>query len=358
MLAVSVFMHRAIPVTGNRPMKNATAFLLAFAMMVSFLLPAAAAEAPRGRLTGGQAYELPNWFKKSFLVMQEDVEEASQQGRHLMLFMHLAECPYCARLLDENFRRGDTKNFTEKNFDVIGIDIRGSSTVEWFDGKTYSEQELARMLKTIATPTMLFFDANGKTVLRLNGYRQPAVLRQALDYVHGKHYQSQSLAAYVEQQNKSAVYRFRPDPRFSDMTDFRGYSKPLAVIFEDRDCADCDEFHAKVLNHAAVQPELAKFRVVRLDAYSTSPITDIEGRKTTPKEWAQRLNVIYRPGVVFFNEGKERMRMDGMQYHYHFRELLRYVSGRHYREHATFSSYNAARREELLQQGVVIDYSQ
>jgi thioredoxin-related protein len=339
-------------------MKTLTTFSLTFAAMVSFLFSVAGADAPRGRLTGGQVYELPGWFKKSFLVLNEDVEEAKAQGRHVMLFMHLAECPYCARLLNENFRSGDTKNFTEKNFDVIGIDIRGGNIVEWFDGKTYSEAELARKLKVVATPTLVFFDAKGKTVLQLNGYRTPRALRHALNYVQGKHYQSQSLASYVEQQNKSAIYRFRSDPRFSDMTDFRGYSKPLAVIFEDKDCADCDEFHAKVLNHAAVQTELAKFRIVRLDAYSTSPIIDIEGRKTTPKEWAQRLNVIYRPGMVFFNEGKERMRMDGMQYHYHLKEISRYVSGRHYREHATFPSYNAARREELLQQGVVIDYSQ
>jgi thioredoxin-related protein len=339
-------------------MKTLTTFLLAFAVMVSSMLPVAGADMPRGRLTGGQIYELPGWFKKSFLVLSEDVQEAREQGRHVMLFMHLAECPYCARLLDENFRSGDTKNFAEKNFDVIGIDIRGSNTVEWFDGKSYSEKELAMMLKVVATPAMLFFDANGKTVLRLDGYRQPRPMRQALDYVHGKHYQSQSLARYVEQQNNNAVYRFRPDPRFSDMTDFKGYSRPLAVIFEDKDCADCDEFHAKVLNHAAVQPELAKFKVVRLDAYSTSPIIDIEGRKTTPKEWAQRLNVIYRPGVVFFNEGKERAWMDGMYYHFHLKELLRYVSGKHYRQHSTFSSYSATRREELLQQGVVIDYSQ
>ena len=85
---------------------------------------------------------------------------------------------------------------------------------------------------------------------------------------------------------------------------------------------------------------------------------DLDGKKTSPREWAQRLNVIYRPGVVFFNEGQERVRMDGMQYHYHFKELLRYVSGKHYRRHASFSSYNAERREELLQQGAVIDYSQ
>lgn len=339
-------------------MKILAALSLVIAMTVSFLPAAAGADTPRGRLTGGQAYELPGWFKKSFLALSEDVQEAREQGRHVMLFMHLDECPYCARLLDENFRQGETKKFAERHFDVIGINIRGGNTVEWFDGKSYSETELARKLKVVATPTLVFFDMKGNIVLQLNGYRKPPALRQALEYVHGKHYQSLSPASYVEQQNKSAVYRFQPDPRFTDMSDFKGYAKPLAVIFEDKDCADCAEFHAKVLNHAAVQPELAKYKIVRLDAYSMSPIVDIEGRKTTPKEWAQRLNIVYRPGVVFFNEGKERMRMDGMQYHYHFRELLRYVSGRHYRKYATFSSYNAARREELLSQGAVIDYSQ
>lgn len=194
--------------------------------------------------------------------------------------------------------------------------------------------------------------------MRLNGYRKPPAIRQALDYVHGRYYPSQSLTSYIERQKISADYRLKPDARFSGMTDFKGYAKPLAVLFEDKDCVDCEEFHAKVLNHPDVQPELAIYKIARLDAYSTSPIVDVDGRKTTPKAWAQRLNILYRPGIVFFNEGKERMRMDGMHYHFHFRELLRYVSGRHYRQHATFTSCNAARREELLRQGAVIDHSQ
>ena len=330
---------------------------MAIAVAIVGLAAVTEADTPPGRLTGGQIYDLPGWFKKSFLVLGEDVQEAKAQGRHVLLFLHLAECPYCARQLDENFRSGDTKIFAEKHFDVIAIDIRGGNTVEWFDGMSYTEQALAAKLKVIATPTMLFFDHRGKTVLRLNGYRQPRSLRQALDYVHRKQYRLQSLASFVEQQKQNPVYGFRQDPRFSNISNFKGYSQPLAVIFEDQDCVDCDEFHSKVLDHADVQPELAKFKVVRLDAYSTSPIVDFDGRKTSPREWAERLNVVYRPGVVFFNEGKERVRMDGMQYHYHFKELLRYVSGKHYRRHASFSSYNAARREELLQQGAVIDYS-
>lgn len=339
-------------------MKILTVILTAMSVLAASPLPAVGADTPRGRLAGGQTYEMPGWFKKSFLILSEDAEEAAKQGRHLMLFLHLAECPYCARLLDENFRAGATKDFAEKNFDVIAIDVRGSNSVEWFDGNSRSEKELADHLKVMATPTLLFFDAEGKAVLRLNGYRRPRALRQALDYVQGKHYRTQSLASFVEKQGNAAVYRLRADARFADTSDFKGYTKPLAVIFEDRDCTDCDEFHDKVLSHPAVQPELKKFRVVRLDAYSTAPIIDIEGRKTTPKEWAQRLNVIYRPGIVLFDEGKERARMDGMQYHFHFSELLRYVSGRHYRKYSRFNLYNADRREELLRQGAVIDYSQ
>jgi thioredoxin-related protein len=319
---------------------------------------AVAEDAPRGRLAGGEKYDLPPWFKKSFLALREDAKEAGAHGRHAMLFMHLEECPYCARMLNENFWAGETKEFMQKHFDVIGIDIRGSNPVEWLDGKTYTEQELAAVTKVVATPTVVFLDANGKVVLRLNGYRQPQAFRQALAYVQGRHYEKQTLASFVEKQGQKAVYQFRSHPKYVEMTNFKGYTKPLAILFEDKDCADCEEFHTKTFTHPEVQPELEKFTVVRLDAYSTSPIIDIDGRKTTPKDWAKRLSIVYRPGIVLFNEGKERARMDGMLYRFHFKELLRYVSGQYYHEYQTKTQYNAARREELLQQGVVIDYSQ
>ena len=319
---------------------------------------ASAAEPQPGRLTGGQAYDLPPWFKQSFLALRDDAKEAGAQGRHAMLFMHLKECPYCARMLNENFRQGATKEFMQKNFDVIAIDIRGDQTVEWLDGKSYTEQEVAKSTRVVATPTVIFLDANGKVVLQLNGYRKPESFRQALDYVQGRHYEKQTLASFVEQRNKKPSYAFRSNPKFSAMTDFKGFKKPLAVMFEDKDCADCDEFHTKVLNHADVTAELKGFTLVRLDAYSTSLITDIDGNKTTPKAWAQKLNLVYRPGVVLFNDGKERARMDGMLYRFHFKELLRYVSGQYYNEYPSWNAYNAARRQELLGQGVSIDYSQ
>jgi len=328
---------------------------LALALFVSGI--PAPAGAATGKITGGRQYDLPSWFKVSFLELKDDLKEANAGGRQLLLFLHLDDCPYCARTLDENFREGANKEFIQKHFDVIALNIRGDREVQWFDGESRTEMALAHMLKVYATPTILFIDPEGKIALRLNGYRQPATLRQALEFVQQKAYRHESLADFAAKQ-KQAVYTFRAEPIFRDMTDFKNFDKPLAVIFESRNCPDCNEFHDKVLHHPDVQAEISRYTVVRLDADSDQPIIDIDGKRTTPKQWAAQLGLTYRPGVVLFNEGREQARHDGMFYHFHFKELLRYVSGEYYKQYDSFSLYNRARRPELLKQGATIDYSE
>lgn len=333
-------------------------FLLASLMFALSLVSApATAESIPGKITGGQRYDLPAWFKVSFLDIKADLKEASANGRQLMIFFHLDDCPYCSRTLDENFREGDTREFTEKHFDVVALNIRGNRSVEWIDGKTYPEMSLMQMFKVYATPAILFIDPEGHIALRLDGFRKRQTLRHALEYVQQKAYRHESLANFIARQ-KQETYPLRAEPMFQAVSNFKNYRKPLAVIFEDKRCADCDEFHDKVLRHPEVAPELAKYLVVRLDADSEQPITDIQGRQTTPKRWAEQLKLNYRPGVVLFNEGGEKARIDGMFYHFHFKEMFRYISGRHYKQYDSFSKYNAARRPELLEQGIHIDYAE
>ncbi|MEN8759538.1 MAG: hypothetical protein ABF303_13845, partial [Desulfobacterales bacterium] len=45
--------------------------------------------AERGRVTGGVPHEVPGWFKDSFLEIADDVDEASEQGKHVLLFFQL-----------------------------------------------------------------------------------------------------------------------------------------------------------------------------------------------------------------------------------------------------------------------------
>jgi thioredoxin-related protein len=318
--------------------------------------PALAEPAP-GRVTGGRAHDMPGWFKSSFLNFKEDVDEARQAGKHVLIFFDLNDCPYCTRVLDENFRQGENMEFTRKHFDVIAINLRGAQEVTWLDGSTMTEQALAQKLKVFGTPYLAFLSPEGNQVLQLNGYRTPTDVRHALEFVQTRAYRQQTLAAYIEKK-QAPVYTLRDHPRFEKLTDLSAIRKPLAVIFEDRRCTDCVGFHEKVLNHPDVLAEMKSLRVVRLDAQAETPFTDIAGTRTTPKAWATALKLNSRPAVIMFDEGREIQRMDGRLYHFHFKELLRYVSGQHYKQHPRFGAYLDVRQPEILKQGTNIDFGE
>ena len=313
--------------------------------------------AERGKLTGEEEYVVPNWFKESFLEIQDDISDAKQNNKHLLLFMHIDRCPYCTRMLEENFISGETKKFIDKHFDVIALNIRGDREIHWDNDTVLTEKSLARKMNAIYTPTLVFLDSNGNKVYQMNGYRKPAALKHVLDFVNEKQYTKMKLSDYVAMQNE-AIYQLRSHPLFRQQTDFSKYNGPLAIIFEDRTCADCKEFHEQVLNNQEVLAELEKFRVVRLDALSEAPIIDTTGKATTPKQWAQSLGIDYRPGTILFAWGDEAARADGRLYHFHFKELLRYVSGGHYELYPNYIAYLSVRQKQLLDAGINIDVSQ
>lgn len=83
------------------------------------------------------------------------------------------------------------REFIQRHFDVIAVNVRGAQEVKWVDGAAYTEKTLARRLKVYGTPTTLFLDPEGKVALRLTGYQSPGAVHQALEYVHDGRYRTQ-----------------------------------------------------------------------------------------------------------------------------------------------------------------------
>jgi thioredoxin-related protein len=134
----------------------------------------------------GVAYALPQWFKPSFLDFRQDVAEARKQGRQVMVFLHLDNCPWCARMLEDNFVRGDSHDLMRRHFDVIAVNVRGSLEVRWTDGATYTERALARHLAVVGTPTIVILGDDGRKAAQLNGYQDPGTFRIALEHARRK----------------------------------------------------------------------------------------------------------------------------------------------------------------------------
>jgi len=131
----------------------------------------------KGEFFGGIETDYPAWFKDSFLDFPEDLTEATSEEKRLVIFFHQDGCPYCNALVQRNFSQKEITEKAQKNFDIIAINMWGDRPVTHFDGQQYTEKTFAEKLKVQFTPTIIFFDEQGKVALRINGFKpisQPA----------------------------------------------------------------------------------------------------------------------------------------------------------------------------------------
>ncbi|MCK4710013.1 MAG: thioredoxin fold domain-containing protein [Gammaproteobacteria bacterium] len=311
--------------------------------------------AKAGKITGGVDFDTPSWFKDSFLEIAEDVAEASESGKHVLMFFHLNGCPYCNRMINQNFQQEPLKSQIQANFDSIEINIKGDREIAMTEDMTTTESVLANYLKVQYTPTILFLDGNNKTVLRLNGYRSPEALKMALDFVQQKAYEKSSFSEFKRNNMKYGQYQLIDNSLFVKTTNFSTLKKPVAILFEDNDCNECEHFHNKMLSREEIRQQLKNYHVVRLDAKSTQPITDFDGHKTTARDWADTLKINYRPGLVIFDEGKEIVRTESMLYPFHFEHVLRLGLNKNYLTYPDYLSLMDVRQQKLLAQGIDVN---
>lgn len=305
-------------------------------------------------------HEQPAWFKQSFLDIREDVREAAADNKRVMLYFYQDGCPYCKKLLDTNFALRDTVERTRKFLDVVAINLWGDREVTGFDGEFTTEKQFAADLKVMFTPSMLFLDEQGEVVMRLNGYYPPHEFSAVLDYV-GRH-QEQQLAFrdYWEQRAPPAASGklhgdasyLRPPYRLSK----RAPARPLLVLFEQKDCAACDELHLDIFKRKQTMELLRGFDVVLLDMWSATALHTPDGVATTAAEWAKQLKVQYAPTLVMFAaDGREVFRTEAYLKAFHVQSSLDYVLSGAYREQPSFQRFVQARAAALEAQGIHVD---
>jgi thioredoxin-related protein len=281
----------------------------------------------------------------------------------VVLYFYQDGCPYCAKLLRENYALRDLVSKTRRHFDVIAINMWGDREVTGFGGERTTEKAFAADLRVLFTPTLLFLDEGGGVVLRLNGYYPPHRFESALDYAAWGHRPGQSFAAFVRSHGKApASGRLHREPGFL-AEPFRLASadrdpggRPLLVLFEQRQCGACDELHLDVLQRPAVRAALQGFDVALLDVWAETPVTTPAGEASTSRDWARELGVAYVPTLVFFaSDGGEVFRVEAYLKAFHVHAALDYVATGAYRDQPDFQRFLQARTERLRAQGIEVD---
>ncbi len=319
--------------------------------------------AKHGEFLGAKSVEvLPDWFKTSFLDFNEDLQEAADENRHVMIYFHQNGCPYCAKLVEDNFHNPILVAKLRKHFDAIQINMWGDRNLTDWQDREFSEKQFASLMKIQFTPTLIFLNHKGDSVLRLNGYQSVDKMHKALDYVAGKKYLKQSFATYINQHKRNKTGVLNKNPLFESAPHLLARSKALpaqkylAVFFEEPNCTTCDTFHNTLMSLTQTKKLLEPMQVVQLNALSEEKLITPAGKRTTASQWFDDLKLTYKPAIVFFDKtGREIIRKDAFFKAYHFHSIIDYVLSGDYQQQPNFQRYIEKRSDELRAKGINVD---
>ncbi|MFD2739934.1 thioredoxin family protein [Sulfitobacter aestuarii] len=113
-------------------------------------LPTAAAE------LGDDGLHKAPWMRDTFKDLPEDLAEANDEGKRLLIMFEQRGCIYCTKMHEEVFPRPEVGGYIEDNYFVVQLNLHGDVEVTDFDGETLSEKQMARKWGILFTPTMMF----------------------------------------------------------------------------------------------------------------------------------------------------------------------------------------------------------
>jgi thioredoxin-related protein len=306
--------------------------------------------------------EPPFWFRETFLDIREDIEDAAAEDKRLMIYFYQDGCPYCERLIRDNFAQQDIVDKTRGYFDVLAINMWGAREVTDLDGNEVTEADFARSLRVQYTPTLLMFDESGEVVARINGYFPPHRFRVALEYIGQRMENELTFPEYLAQVGEEPASGklhvrdgwMRPPVALNEVLD--DARRPLLVFFEQEQCSACDELHLDILARDESNELLDQFNIAHVDIWSREKLTTPSGETMEAREWAREMGVLYTPTLVFYDpDDGEVIRTEGYLRTFHVQGVMHYVLSGAYAEQPEFQRFLDQRAHDLREQGIEVD---
>ena len=97
------------------------------------------------------------WMRDTFKDLSEDLQEATAEGKRLLVLIEQRGCIYCTRMHNEVFPAPEIDAMLNGDFFVVQINMFGDVEVTDFDGETLAEKDMVRKWGALFTPTLMFF---------------------------------------------------------------------------------------------------------------------------------------------------------------------------------------------------------
>lgn len=146
---------------------------------------------------GDDGLHKADWMRDTFKDLREDLAEANDEGKRLMLIVEQRGCIYCAKMHKEVFPREEIATYIRDNFFVVQINLHGDTEMTDLDGEVLTEKQATRKWGLLFTPSILFLPeevaenatAQSAAVAVMPGAFGPGTTLDMLTWVKEKRYE-------------------------------------------------------------------------------------------------------------------------------------------------------------------------
>ena len=97
-----------------------------------------------------------DWFALTFKDIGEDIQEAADNGKRLVLVFEQPGCSYCAETHETVLSDPEVVNYLNEHFVVVQFNLWGDEEVTDLDGEVLTEKTAAEKWGVMFTPTWVF----------------------------------------------------------------------------------------------------------------------------------------------------------------------------------------------------------
>lgn len=109
---------------------------------------------------GDDGLHKQDWFTLTFRDIAEDIADAKDQGKRVVMIFEQRGCIYCREVHENILTDPTVKAYLQEHFMVIQYNIYGDEEVTDLDGDVLTEKTAARKWGFLFTPTFMFMPEN------------------------------------------------------------------------------------------------------------------------------------------------------------------------------------------------------
>ena len=125
--------------------------------LVTYLVAILCAATVHAAELGDDGLHKADWMRDTFKDLGEDLAEANDEGKRLMVLIEQRGCSYCKKMHEEGFVVPEVARYIEDNYFVVQINMFGDVEVTDFDGTVLPVKVMVKRWGALFTPIIYFF---------------------------------------------------------------------------------------------------------------------------------------------------------------------------------------------------------